>query len=54
MLSRCHAHLLGTEPTGVEPCPGGIFRAAGEQYGASHRSSACHIEVLTEETAGVR
>ena len=54
MLSRCHAHLLGTEPTGVEPCLSGTFRAAGEQDGASHRSSACQIEVGTTETAGVR
>ncbi len=45
------SHL--TEPTGVEPCLGGTFRASGEQDGASHRSSACQIEVGTTETTGV-
>jgi hypothetical protein len=47
-------YLLIIQMTCVEPCLGGTFRASGEQDGASHRSSACHLEVVTTETAGVR
>jgi hypothetical protein len=43
-----------TEPTGVEPCLGGTVRAFDEQDGASHRSSACQIEVGTTETTDIR
>ena len=49
-----HAHLPGTEPTGVEPCLGGTVRASGEQDGTSHRKNACQIEVGTTETTGIQ
>ena len=53
-LSNSQLHYKSTEPTGVEPCLGGTVRASGEQEGAGSRSSACHSEVVTTETAGVR